>query len=464
MLNQWKKPFLIGLVLVLAVLIPMLIGGQSSLRRAEDAEKRGEYNLAAQAYAHSARFLFWRKDLFERAGIASAKAQDFSTAIGYFERSGDFSENGWAWYCTAHIQLGDFPSAISICNEGIKTYDSAMLYSLLGFVYREQKNFAAEQLALENQTRLDKTDAYAAYRLGLLLTLSAPEDAASELTRASALNPEVDSAVQTLLAALAVSAQQTDLSVRKVIVGQSFGLVQDWELAQTAFEQAIQLDVSNAEAWAWLGEAKQQTGQDGSAELNRALNLDRQSVNVRALRALYWSRQEKYEQMLAEYLLAAGIEPKNPRWQASVGDAYAKLGDLVSALNAYQNAVALAPGNADYWRQLAFFCAENAVQVEDVGLPAAQQAFALAPNDPAVLDALGYSYLSTSRFASAKQIFEQALALVPDYFPAHIHLAMTCLAQGDMASAFNSLTYVRDADETGTYAVIAQQLLDKYFR
>ncbi|MBI2333713.1 MAG: hypothetical protein HYU84_16440, partial [Chloroflexi bacterium] len=139
-----------------------------------------------------------------------ARAGQFADAVGYFEQGANFSEEGWVWLCTSHIQLGDFPSAISICAEGTSNYDSTSLYELLAFAYRSQKDWESERLALGNQTRLDSTDAYAAYRLGLLLTLYSPEDAVPELTRASTLNPEVDSAVQTLRAALAVSNQQSD--------------------------------------------------------------------------------------------------------------------------------------------------------------------------------------------------------------------------------------------------------------
>jgi len=469
MLRQKAIPFWVGFILILAVMVPMLVAGYSSLQRAEEAQARGDYQLAAESYAHAVRFLFWRGDLYEKAGIASARSGEYSTAIEYFEKGTDLSEQGWLWLCTSHIQLEDFPSAVSACNEGVKKYESPDLYSLLAYIHRNQKDWDAERIALENQTRLNPTDAFAAYRLGLLLTLSSPDEALPELTRASTLNPEVDSAVQTLRAALAVSSQQSGESMQKVVIGQAFGLVQDWQLAQTAFEQAVQLDEKNAEAWAWLGEAKQQTGQDGSAELNRALSLNRNSVNVHALRGLYWNRQGRYEEMLAEYLLAAEIEPENPRWQASIGDAYTKLGDLVAALSAYQRAVELSPAQAGYWRLLAFFCAENNVQTEEIGLPAAQQAVLLAPNDPAVLDALGYVYLSTGRYASAEISLTQAIDIAPEYFPAHIHLAMTYLAQGNRAAAFNSLTYVRDADESGAYesgayAELARQLLDKYFR
>ncbi|HNE05269.1 MAG TPA: tetratricopeptide repeat protein [Anaerolineales bacterium] len=464
MLLQRAKPYFIGLLLVIAIIIPFLVAGYTSLNRAENAYSTEQYRLAAEEYAHTARILFWRKDLYGRAGISAAQGEDFEGAIAYFKQAKNLTEMGWVLFCQSYAQLQDYPNTISTCKAGLQKYQSAPLYKILAFVYRDQKDWVAELDALKHQTQLDPNDAYAAYRLGVLMALYAPEDSIPELTRASSLNPEVDSAVQTLRAALAVSSQQSDPSMQKVIVGQAFGLVQDWELAKTAFEQAVQQNENNAEAWAWLGEAKQQTGQDGSAELDQALLLDHNSVNVRALRGLYWSRKGKYSQMLAEYSLAARIEPENPRWQASLGEAYSKIGDLVAAMAAYQRAVELDPTQADYWRLLAIFCAENNVHAEDVGIPAAQQAYTLSPNDPASLDALGYAYLSTGRYASAELAFSQAIEISAQYYPAHIHLAMNYLAQGNRAAAFNVLTYVRDADGAGVYAETAKQLLDKYFQ
>lgn len=461
--RRFSPVFIIASFLV-SVVLTLLASGYINLWRAEQAQAQGSSLFAAESYLQAARFLFWRSDLNERAGIAYAKAGEFSKTTEIFKQHTPISEEGWVWFCTAHIQLGQIEQALVTCNAGLEADESAALYRLLAFIHRGQKDWEQEHLALIGQTRLDPGDAFAAYRLGLLLTLSAPEEALPELTRASTLNPEVDSAVQTLRAALAVASQQSDPSRQKVIVGQAFGLVQEWQLALTAFEQATQLDEENAEAWAWLGEAKQQTGQDGSADLYRAFELDNSSINVLTLRALFWSRSGNFEAMLADYQLAAEIEPRNPRWQAGVGEAHAKLGNLVSALEAYQRAVELAPDDPLYWRLLAIFCAENGVQQEEVGLPAAQQALSLAPNDPAALDALGFVYLSTGRYASAQKTLLSATQLAPDYFPAHLHLAMTYLAQGNQADAFNSLTFVRDADASGAYAQTAQQLLDKYFR
>jgi tetratricopeptide (TPR) repeat protein len=167
--------------------------------------------------------------------------------------------------------------------------------------------------------------------------------------------------------------------------------------------------------------------------------------------------------MLAEYLQAAEYEPTNPAWQAELGNAYIKRGDLVAALAAYQRATELAPNESTYWRLLAVFCAENVVYLEDVGLPAAQKAVEIAPDDPSALDALGWTYLSSGRYTNAEQVLSDVIKRFPDHLPAHIHLALTYLAQGNRAAAFDKLIYVQSTDPNGANGETAERLLKQYF-
>jgi tetratricopeptide (TPR) repeat protein len=460
--KKWLVPLAL-MTLFAAILFPVISTGYSIMKQADADFAAQQYVAAAEHYQHAARLLPWRGDLWEKAGISAFASENFSDAIVMLSRPAELSEQGWVALGNSHINAGDLPSALDAYQQGLQFHDSPSMYAGLAFVYRAHKNWAAERDALANQLRLDEKDAYAHYRLGLLLIVLEPNQALSELMLASSLNLEVDSAVQTLRAALALSSTQLDPSQKMVTIGRALGLVQEWELSFTAFENAVELDPENAEAWAWLGEVKQQLGRDGRTELDRALSLNRTSANIRALRGLYWNRQEKHSQALAEYLLAAEYDPQNPAWQAGIGDAYTRLGDLVAALAAYQRAVELAPADAAYWSLLAAFCAENGVYVEEIGLPAAQQAVALAPNDPRPLDALGFSYFSSGRYANAEKTLIQALDLDPDYFPAHIHLAMNYLAQGNRIEAFELLTHVQASDAGGLYSSLAGQLLKTYF-
>jgi tetratricopeptide (TPR) repeat protein len=454
---------LILAVLLAAVLLPYVITGYLEIDQADSAYLKGEYARASDLYVSATRHLPWRNDLWEKAGLAASKHDDFPNAIALLERAPRLSEAGWLALGFSYYLSEDMKAAQQAFEAGSSAYPVSSLYSGLALVHRTQKNWAAERAALQSQLKTDVSNPYAHYRLGLLLIVLDMELALPELILASSLDPAYDPAVQTLQAALELSATQPDLSQQMVMIGRALGLVQEWELSLSAYEAAIEMDEGNAEAWAWLGEAKQQIGQDGSVELDKALMLDGQSAIVRALRGLYWNRQGKYSQSLAEYLLAAGIEPENPAWQASIGEAYVHLGDLATAITAYRKATELAPEEPTYWRLLAIVCAQNNTWVEEIGLPAAQKAAELAPKDVAVLDTLGWSYLASRRYHTAEQTLLEAIALEPDYLSAHLHLAMTYLAQGNHESAFHKLVYIQDADPNGETGRFASQLLAQYF-
>jgi len=456
---------LVIVALLCAVFAPIVFMGYLSLNSAE-AEFAGEdFAAAAGSYEYAARLLPWRDDLWEKAGIAFAKSGDENNAIDFLERAPRLSAEGWMWLGYSHYVVGDFPSSIQALEESLQLNSQPYTFELLALIYRSQKNWSAERDVLQDQIRRDaaRGDVHTRYRLGVLLTVLEPEQALTHLMLASSLDPEFDPAVQTLRAALNLSATQPDASQQMVTIGRALGLVQEWDLAVAAFEKAISLDGENAEAWAWLGEAKQQVGEEGLAELDRAVSLDHTSVVVRGLRALYWSRQEKYSQMLAEYLLAAEYEPDNPAWQAGIAEAYIKRGDLVAALATYQRATELAPNESTYWSLLAVFCAQNGVHLEDIGLPAAQKAVEISPDDPSALDALGWSYLASGRFASAEQVLVDVVERFPNQLSAQIHLAMTYLSQGNRSAALDVLSRVQSVDPDGAYGEMAGQLLKQYF-
>jgi tetratricopeptide (TPR) repeat protein len=298
------------------------------------------------------------------------------------------------------------------------------------------------------------------YRLGLLLALSDPDKALSELTSASQLEPQLDPAVQTLRTALNLASLNGSRSERFVIIGRGLGLVDEWPLAYAAFEEALKADAKNAEGWAWLGEAHQQLGspEGGSEELDQALSLNPNSSTVRGLRGLYFQRAGNFREALTEFQSAAKLEPDNPAWQVSIGEAHSKLGDLIRALASYQAATTLAPGNASYWRLLAIFCAQNNVNIKDVGIPAAQKAVILANDDATSLDILGWLLLLDARHEEAERTLMHALELDSQNASAYLHLGMLYLQKDDRVSAYDHLIKARDLGNAE-----AEVLLNQYF-
>jgi Flp pilus assembly protein TadD len=199
-------------------------------------------------------------------------------------------------------------------------------------------------------------------------------------------------------------------------------------------------------------------GNEALNNLDRALSLDPNSPVVRGLRGLYFQRVGNHRQALIEYQFAARLEPENPAWFVSIGEEYTLAGDLIRALDAFQYATALAPENSEYWRVLADFCAQNNVNIRDVGVTAAQKAVQLTPDDPLVLDSLGWLLVMDGRYFEAERILMQALRLDPQSAPAHFHLGLLYLQTGDRQSMFDQLVQARDLG-----SVEAESLLKREF-
>jgi Flp pilus assembly protein TadD len=152
------------------------------------------------------------------------------------------------------------------------------------------------------------------------------------------------------------------------------------------------------------------------------------------------------------------MEPDNPTWLVSMGESHAKLGDLIDALGAYQQATTLAPEDAGYWRLLAIFCAQNNVNVRDVGVPAAQKAVILAGEDPASLDVLGWLLTLDARYEEAKRMLNRALELDPKNGSVHLHFGMLYMQANDRVSAHDHLVQARDLGNEE-----AEMILNQYF-
>jgi len=469
MLQRYAAKALVLLIVIGLILTPPLVTGYAQVGRAESAMKVNDISGAASSYERAARLLPWYPGLWEQAGQLRFKLGEFDRAMALLERarkSGSLSGSGWDILGLSYWkQSGDLGKAVEIWKTGT---GHAPAYSLLdgrlALAYFEQGDFPAERSALERWVAAEGSeDARAHYRLGQLLAVSQPERALQEFLLASSLDPEFESAVETMRTTLNLASLETDEAGKLVVIGRGLGLVNEWPLAAEAFRQAVAADGENAEAWAWLGEAEQQLGQDGLPELDNALAFNRSDPVVRGLRGLYWMRQGRGDRALAEYRLAAEYDPENPARQVSIGDAYALHGDLQAALAAYRRATEMDPTDADLWRLLAQFSTRYNMQVEDVGLPAARKAVDLNGQDPQTLDALGWALALLERYDQAQEALEHAIELDPAFAPAHLHLGIIAMQTDAWESAADHLRKARDLDPDGLAGDQAQVLLNQYF-
>ena len=456
------------LVLGLAILAPFLFSGLAELRQAQDAASHLE---AARHYQAAAQRLPWRTDLYELAGHEYYHAKEYSLADAAYQMAVQrqaLTAEGWVAWGDVNYLKNDPARGTEIWEQGLTQQNpSEKLYSRLAQIYQEHKDYAKAAEYLQRYVPYHLEDASGHYRLGLLLTLTDPETAISELITASQLNPEFDPAAQTLRSALNLASLNDSPSERLIITGRGLGLVGEWELAVAAFEESAKTDADNAEAWAWLAEAKQQTAGEDRIEqvraeakgyLDQALSLNPNSAVVHVLRGLYFQRTGNNHEALAAFQAAANLQPDDPALYVSIGESYSKLGDLIRALEAYQYAANLVPEEAGYWRLLAQFCGQNNVNIDNVGIPAAQRTVVITGETAEALDLLGWLLTLDARHTEAERTLLRALELDAQNAAVHFHLAMLYLQTDQPASAHDHLIRARDLGSRE-----AQAVLDQYF-
>jgi tetratricopeptide (TPR) repeat protein len=339
--------------------------------------------------------------------------------------------------------------------------------------FHQSQNYEAEIQVLQALIALQPQDAPTAYRLGLLLAAVQPDQALPVLQKAAQLDSAYRDAALAIGAAVQLASSAQEPAYTALMVGRALASSGEWELAAESFRRAVQARPDYAEAWAYLGEARQHlpspsstpgsVANQGLSELETALKLDPDSISTNTFLAFYWERQEQTDKAMPYLQTAVASDPQNPALQVELGNLFVLQGDLPSAQAAYQKAIDLSPNNPVYWRILAEFALKNDIQLRELALPAARQAVTLAPDDPIGLDLLGQVFFMLSDQDSAQRFLLRALSENPQYLPAHLHLGMSYLMQGNLEDGRRELELVLSQSPDSPYLEQAQHLFDQYF-
>jgi len=456
------------LILILAglsalICAPPVLSGLAARARAGREMTAGQYASAMTSYRLAAERLPWQASLWEQAGEAAYLAGNIDNAVVLLDRGaglGGLSAWGWTYLGMSYQAKGDTASAASAWRRALPLAEA---YGFLAQAERKAGDLSAAVDDWRRSIAQEPDEAAAHYQLGLLLAATAPDQALPELIRSAALNPYLDTTVESLRTSLNTALLSDDPGYQFVLSGRALGALGEWDLAAEAFRRAAALRPDYADAWAWLGEARQHLGQDGSSDLEKALALSPGSALVQSLYGIYWQRQGQPSRALAAYQSAAAIEPGNAAWLSAQASAYEQSGDLVAALQYYENAVQLAPDDVSTWRALAEFSLRENVDPAGVGYPAAQQLAALDKGDWQVLDLQGQLKLATGDFAAAEDLLKQALAKAPRQAAPALHLGMLYLSTGNGASARAFLEQAASLDPEGPDGQQADRLLGQYF-
>lgn len=468
---SWQVWLLVSLLALAAV---MAFGSQPLLAayhlwQASQNSHSGAHLLAAEHLAQAANLELGRADLWEQAGDEALQGNDPKKAVSYFKQaaaSGILSTDG-------QLKLGDALQASGDTAGAIQTWQallsSPQAWSRLADAHASQKDYAAEVSDLKTLIRLEPGQAQTTYRLALLETATDPASAPAYLAQAALLDPSRAPAVQSIQLSLDAAGLQSDPAYTFLLAGRALAALDEWDLAAEAFYRATLLRADYAEAWAYLGEARQHTtpqkvdDQAGLAELQKSWDLDPASLSANTFLGFYWERHAKPDLALVYLKKAATLDPKNPVLPTELGNATAALGDLPAAQVYYQQAIDLDPQNPVYWRILAEFSLTHQIQVREIALPAARQAVLLEPQNPIGLDLLGQSFFLLEDYANAARTLQRALLASPTYPPAHLHLGQTYLMQGDLQKGRQELEETIQLSPGSPSADQARRVIQRYF-
>ncbi len=456
--------------LLLLVLLSVLLGVSPFPREVGIGFQRAHRALtfdapseAASSLARIAELLPWRADLWEEAGHQALAGGAPQQALSFFQEAaarGTLSPGGYLAWGDALQQSGNDYTAAQvweITNQVFGPSEEALIR--LADLHQTARNWPAlidtlkQLLAWRQSLPANRAPAGPSpwprveiyHQLGLLLAAYQPASAPPYLLEAVELNPELASARQ-LAFAIQRALPQDNPAYTFMVAGQKLADLGHWELAAQAFRHAIEINPDYAEAWAFLGEALQHTGSTTPTEaytsLERALSLDPLSLPAHIFLSLYWHRQGDLPRAIRHLTRAAEIDPRNPTIQIDLGAAFALSGDLERALSHYQQAVELTSRSPKALRSLIEFCLRYNTNVRTLALPLARELNTRYPAHPDSADTMGQVLFQLGDLANAARFYHRALALDPQFAPAHLHLGILYSLQGETSAALDHLALV----------------------
>jgi len=444
------KPFLIGLIILLPIAAAVVMPLSPHPRELSEARRQGftasqKMDEPTELTALETELIYapWQGESWLRLGRLRLNAGKPLGAVDAFDQAaslGALTSEGKLWLTDALITTGDSERARRMLREFSQADNvDAFVFLQAAMTQRSLNDTYGALATLLKAYEIDPLNGEINYQIGLQFAAVEPDKALTFLEQAGKLIPNRQISCEALTQLIKDSGNLGDNSVRYQMIGQELSTMSEWDVAQSAFAKATDLDPADGVAWALLAEAAQQNGESGEQYITKAQQLAPNAELVNGLSGLYYRRQGKNE-LAVDYLQkAADANPKAVVWEIEMANTLDGMGDRASALKHFQTAVDIDPQNYLPWRALAVFSLTRSYELESVGLPAAIEALQLNEGSPALMDLLGTILMKAGRLDEALPYFQQADALDPQQSAILIHLGQLYLAQGEKKKAIEVL-------------------------
>ena len=292
---------------------------------------------------------------------------------------------------------------------------------LLGNIYLGQQKFADAQAAYESLVKAEADNPAGYFRLGYLYRVRKQYDQALKyFDRALAINPNLMDAFSNVVMVHGAQ-KQFDQALERC----------DRQLKLVADTPAAAAIVYNL-----MGSVQTATGNINAAEeaFKAAVGKNPDYMQPYYSLAGLYLREKKEDKALDQFKALLEVNPKQPIPHVMIGiisDAQKKFD--VSEKH-YRAALEINPKLAPAANNLAYILADTDKNLNEA-LMLAQTARERMPEDPNVMDTLGWVYFKKGLYDSAIREFRDSLTKSPDSAPVVYHLGMALYRKGEKDKA-----------------------------
>jgi tetratricopeptide (TPR) repeat protein len=244
-----------------------------------------------------------------------------------------------------YIQLNDLNAAVAHWEAALLlSPDNELLMRRTAELYVQRGRWPEALVAVRRLLNVVPDDAWGNLHLGMILSPSAPDEAAGALRRAAQAGlPPPDDLI------LVLEAERTNPRGLALEVGAVFADAGLYAYAERTFELAATLDVAaRGEALASVGLMRGLQGKDGQRWIDAAIAAAPNSPQVHTAAGLYYRATGQNFESLQAFAAAVSSAPLDPELYTELATSYALIGDGVSAAYWYGEAARIAPDNPRY--------------------------------------------------------------------------------------------------------------------
>ncbi|MGC8838903.1 MAG: tetratricopeptide repeat protein [Anaerolineae bacterium] len=470
----WTGRLVGALVLALLGLLPWgSLAPEVWLRAGDRFLGQQAFGRAEEAYLSARAAGAPGPDLRLRAGLlALACGRDDLAEAALREAAGDRTlQEAWATLGDLSARRGDLSAAVSWWQIALSRGQKANLLHRIGWAELQRGRFREAGWALEATWTAGDQTCPVTFGLAALAAHEAPSEGLRWLrepcqeapwgdlwTWWPALAPDALDP-RRLEEALGQAMEDEDPVQRAARLGQTFTSLGLPSLAEREWLTVLAQRPDWGVAWAYLGHARARLGKPALEDLERAVALDPQSEETWYFLGRWWAANGVPQVAAEAFRKGLEVHPDSLALTLELAYALAAARDYAGAEALFARAQDLAEEDAGPFLAAARFYLEHLLQVQERGLPAAEQAVSLAPESAEAHELVGWGAWLAGDAARAEEELALALELDPHLAAAWYHRAAVWASQGRAMAAREAYMQAVVLDPSGFYGARAAKAL-----